>query len=340
MISRILHQHPDVLSISEFFTNPENPMVYSEGFSTLELDGQELWQVLTAPNDFIVHLVHAGLALPEFRYPLGKGRFTLSTGVPTICHSVLPMLTDDPDALFDKMAAEVQKWPRRLAADQFRALFQWLGDPMGRRVTVERSGGSVRLIRQMRRDFPEARFVHIYRDGPDCALSMSRHPSFRLLGINMDAMTLIGGSAPQDALADPELLAEQFEGLLAPPYDAERFNNYELPLPFFGQIWSTMVCEGMSALSEFPAEIWMSLKYEDLLADPDAELTRLAEFLGVPARPDWLSNATHFVDSRREGQARSLDEATQEALREACEPGMQAIAAVEAKRSASAVAQA
>jgi hypothetical protein len=242
------------------------------------------------------------------------------------------MLTDDPDALFDKMAADVQKWPRRLAADQFRAVFQWLADATGRRVAVERSGGSVRMIGQMRRNFPEARFVHIYRNGADCAVSMSRHASFRLLGINMDAMMLIGDSASPDALP------EQFEGVLAPPYDAERFNNYELPLPFFGQIWSTMICEGMSALSELPAGIWMGLKYEDLLADPAAELTRLAEFLGVPARPDWLSMTTRFVDSRREGQARNLDKATQEALREACEPGMRAIAAVEAKRSASAVA--
>jgi hypothetical protein len=46
-------------------------------------------------------------------------------------------------------------------------------------VVVERSAASLNMVGALRGQFPAARFVHLYRDGPDCALSMSRHPVFR-----------------------------------------------------------------------------------------------------------------------------------------------------------------
>ena len=89
------------------------------------------------------------------------------------------MLGADPDWLFDELAAEVPRWPRRPAAAQYQDLFGYLAKTLGRPVVVERSASSLHLIPLLHAQFPAARFVHLHRDGPDCALSMSRHPAFR-----------------------------------------------------------------------------------------------------------------------------------------------------------------
>ena len=44
---------------------------------------------------------------PEMLYPYGTGRFSPATGVPVICHTTLPMLTSDPDALYGRLEAEI-----------------------------------------------------------------------------------------------------------------------------------------------------------------------------------------------------------------------------------------
>src|SRR5437899_860494 len=80
---------------------------------------------------------------------------------------------------FVELAAEVPRWPRRPAARQYQALFGHLAGRLGRPVVVERSAASLHLIGLLREQFPAARFVHLHRDGPDCALSMSHHPIFR-----------------------------------------------------------------------------------------------------------------------------------------------------------------
>ena len=46
-----------------------------------------------------------------------------------------------------------------------------------------RSGSSLPFVSVLRQLFPEARFVLQYRDGPDCAMSMSRHVSGQYAGI-------------------------------------------------------------------------------------------------------------------------------------------------------------
>ena len=53
-----------------------------------------------------------------------------------------------------------------------------------------------------------------------------------------------------------------------------------------------MICAGQAALRELPAGSRTLLRYEDLLRDPAASLTRLAGFIGVAAPPSWLEAAT------------------------------------------------
>jgi hypothetical protein len=324
MLSRILREHPDVLSLSEFF----GAMYFSENNLNMlpDMDGEEVWEVMSVPDPFMDAVLRAGLPMSEILYPRGSGRFSLDTGIPKICGIVLPSLTDDPDALYDRLAAEVPRWPRRSAAGHCLALFAFLAHVLDRDVVVERTGLSLPYVQMLHDDFPQARFVHLYRDGPDCALSMSRHPAFRYYTFFRAAALEAGLPWPSPYNVILASVPEEFAGILPSPVDAERFMAYPLPLIWFGEQWSQATTTGMAALRELPGELWISLRYEDLLAEPEAELTRLAEFTGVTPSPDWLAFAQRLIHQRRTGTARaSLDPDTLHDLERVCAPGTQAI---------------
>lgn len=316
LLSRILHRHPDVLSMSEFFGSL---WMMPEDLPAGPLSGRQFWDQMSAPQPFLDDVIRSGFAIPEFRYPYGSGRFSPASGVPRISHMTLPALTGDPDALFDQMAAEVPGWPIRPPGAQVRALMEFLAGLLGRRVAVERTAGSLSLLPLLVTLFPEARFVHMYRDGPDCALSMSRHLGARVLGL--------AEMARQSPGADTELAA-----LLTPPLDAAKIMTYPAPSPVvFGRLWSRMVTGGLASLRRLPQGSWTTLRYEDLLREPDAELTALAGFIGVRPEPNWLAAARRMLDPGRPGQAvRRLDPGQLTALRAACDPGLQAIQATPA----------
>ncbi|HUY45943.1 MAG TPA: sulfotransferase [Streptosporangiaceae bacterium] len=316
-LSRVLSAHPDVLSVSELVVmGKKGPLRPGAGANAV--DGATMWRHLSAPMPLMDAFAAAGRPTPEMAYPYGKGRFDPAVGVPAICHMTLPMLTADPDGLYDQLAAEVPRWPSRPLADQYRALFAFLASLLGRKVVVERSGSSLAFVRELRRDFPEARFVHMYRSGPECALSMSRHPLFRLRAASAEVGRL------RSAGAD---LPPRLASLLAPPYDPERLSSLAVPLTFFGEMWTGMITAGLAALGELPSGTWSSLRYEDLLREPEAQLAGLAGFLGVPAPPGWLATAGGILAGRTAGAA-SAEPAAAElaALTAACEPGERAIA--------------
>jgi hypothetical protein len=325
MLSQILHEHPDVLSVSEFFACLQG-VLRRVPYPDQDMDGEELWRILSAPDPIADALVRHGMNSPEMFYPYGRGRFTADAGIPIICHSTLSLLSDDADTLFDQLATEIPGWPRRPAADQYRAVFGYLAGRLGRSVVVERSGGSVISIRLLRDQFPEARLVHMYRDGPDCALSMRAFPMFQVGVVTYLALREAGlpGGASWQQIQDA--LPGRFQGLLSPPYDLARLKEFEFDLEYFGHLWSGMMTGAVAALREVPGGQWDTLGYADLLRDPAAELTRLASFLGVAATPQWLAAADRLVDRGRAGKSARLDPAELAMLQEVCEPGAAALA--------------
>jgi hypothetical protein len=329
MASRMLAEHPDVLSMSEFFGTLRTGTLAASGGSFLDhdLDGGEFWRLLASPFAMIDEMITSGLRIAETAYPYGRGRFDPATGVPLICHYVLPMLTSEPDALFGQLAEQVPAWPRRPAAAQCEALFGYLAGLLGRPVVVERSAASLNLIGPLHQRFPAARFVHLYRDGPDCALSMSRHPVFRreLLAIAAaHEAGLPAGASPRDLQA---ALPARFAGLIFPPYDAAKLMAYAIPVAAFARYqWSPMICAGVATLSQLPPGSWLSLRYEDLLRDPAATLTTLAAFIGAEAPSPWLAAARQLADPAKIGAAAHLAPAVRAALQAACDPGTRALA--------------
>jgi hypothetical protein len=106
--------------------------------------------------------------------------------------------------------------------------------------------------------------------------------------------------------------------------------THPIPVAVFGRdVWSPMICAGQAALRELPPGSRTRLRYEDLLRDPVASLTRLAGFVGVTAPSSWLDQASSMTNpakARGAGTAAAeLDPDAFAALRVACEPGTLAL---------------
>jgi hypothetical protein len=344
MLSRMLHMHPEVLSLSEFWAifNLEDRLAVegTSGHVTGEMDreasGSEFWNQISEPDFRADGMLLAGLQIVENLYE--HGRFDPATGVPPVCR-LLAALTDDPDALYDELASEVPAWPRRQMIEHCRAFMAYLATALGRPVIVERSGGTLRLISALRQLFPEARFVFLHRNGPDTVLSMWRHPVFRWAAIRMVEYTV---HRPSKKWTFPEEMMrakspEDFKGLTSPPFDKQRFLEYPIPLTFFAWLWSTDTRTGTRDIRELPHDMWMTMRYEHLIKNTREELTRLANFIGVPAERQWLDAACSFVKPGRvEAAVAELHPGELAAVRAACAAGTRAFDLLESEHAASA----
>lgn len=333
LLSQILSDHRDVLSVSEFFSALK-AVAGGREFPTGYLHGSQLWGMLAQDAPGLTTLLRSGLKLPEMQYEPGRSQFTADTGIPLAYHSLIPMLSDDPDALFDQLAREVPSWPIRPAADQYRAFFRYLAGLSGRTVVVERSATTSSLIPLLHQVFPEARFVHMHRNGADCVLSMSRHPAFRREALLVNALRKAAADeVSASSLAELTEKMPEFKGVVGPPYDPGAFHAYPLPVAFFAErYWAPMESKAAEALGELPPEHWTGLRYEDLLAAPRDVLTDLSDFIGVPADADWLERAARRIDPARPGSAAaalSPDELAE--VESVCAPAAEAIGRVFAR---------
>lgn len=295
MLSRVLQAHPDVLSMNEFFTS-----LASKGDSAFldrALDGPDFWSLLSGPARPLDAIAASGFPMPELLYPYASGRFRPEpgAGVPAISHMSLPALTADPDTLHDDLAATIPHWPTRPVADQYRELFAELGRRLGRTVVVERSGASLAFLPALRALFPDARFVHLSRSGPACALSMSRHIGFRTLLLRAEAMGLLGLASPFQIGPEHAALLPDHLAHLAGDVDCGLVMDAPLPLAAFGRFWSHLITQGVEEFLQLPPDRRMSLSYEDILDRPEHHLERLATFAEAAPHPAWLRDASASV---------------------------------------------
>ncbi|WP_240649097.1 sulfotransferase [Streptomyces sp. Z26] len=310
-LSEVLRLHPDILSMSELFTTLE-----PDALPEQPLDGEEFWRLLASTRPFADRMARDGAPLPEHLYAHAPGRFNPVDGVPAVCLTTLPHLTDDPDALYDALRPVLTARPSGPVAGHYRALFAELSARCGGYAVVERSGFSLALVPRLRRHFPEARFVHLHRGGPDCALSMSRHAGFQMIEFLGE---LVAREGPEAAARLGRLLDDDtfdLKGALARPVPVERY----------GALWSRMITEGLAHLDALPADLRTSVAFEDLLDAPARELARLAAHFGVAPEPDWIAAAERLLDGRRRGASAYLPPDEGAALRAACAPGTRALA--------------
>ena len=151
--------------------------------------------------------------------------------------TTLPHITPEHDHFFDTLRDFVMGLSPAPMAVQYSRIFDWMRETFGRRVWVERSGGSLRLVKELSEQFPSARFIHIIRDGRDCAISMSGHYGFRMMMTCVMLEETLGydpyETSDRTGTGD---LSEEMYRLLPEHFEAEVFRNLRPSPSLFGHI--------------------------------------------------------------------------------------------------------
>ena len=318
MVSDILNRHPRVLSLSEFFS-----FIGTGSFRRPRQTSRRMWTLYSRQQKRTRLMLRE--SFEELLYPIDdpSARFTRQDVPPILC-ATLPHITDRYEELFDELEPVVRAQPRQPPADHFRRLFDWLCRRFGCTVWAERSGGSLLFATRLLREFPEARVIHVFRDGRETAISMSRHYLFRLVAANMLALRSFGF----DALASLsrgrhwERISFRLEPLTK-AFHPERLPWDRLALAHFGALWSAMIERGQRMLDPFPPERLLNVRFEDVQAEPGAQIRRIVRFIGPPLEDEaWLREAA-AIPRPTPSKFERLDAGERAALSEACRPGLE-----------------
>jgi hypothetical protein len=299
LLSQLLRKHDDVLSLSEFWPNRIN---LPELFSSTPLSGADYWNLLSVPMAGDIYRIALDGKISQVpKRSLHERNY--------MRRIALPSLVDDYDNLFREVEQFVTTRGCATPAEHVKGMFGFIKERLGKQVWVERTGASIEYLPLWRSMWPDIRIVHVYRDGRDVALSMSKHHAFRLMVMRAEA--------------NPESSWLNIRPLPPEHLDVDAFYAREIPLSAFGKLWNRMVCEGLEHLRHIPVEQQFWLRYEDLLARPEQTLTELLAFVDPSLDGTrWVREcATNLRLPRNDW--RTLDPATQCELQNVCQNGLQ-----------------
>lgn len=286
MLSNMLRQHPRVLSLSEFYASVVDfGRRMDETFRSERLDGAQFWAMIAAITPYKKFLYRHRVACDEFLYPVeaGHARFSSETGVPTILITTLPHLTEDHDRLFDLLQDEVTTWPEAGMDAHYTRLFDWLTAHFGKRLWIERSGAALHMLGPMLAMYPDARLIHVARDGRDAVLSMQGHLGMRLFFVMSTLAQYLGVDPIESAdRTNVDCVPEALRPLLPERFDAEAFRAFQVPISICTRFWSEQVDGGLKLLSTLPAE--------RLLTFATRIFSSIRRRSSTPSAPSWATS--------------------------------------------------
>lgn len=299
LLSRLLAEHRDVVSLHEFFTGLDG----SRRFRTGPVEADEVATLLASEQPVTTQVLALGYTSDEIQYPFDApgARFRRGDPVPWLLVTMLSRLSATPDALFDDFVERAHTLPTQTMAEHYRELFGWLTGRAGGSTWVERSGSSIDYLGSLIDLYPRARFVHIHRDGPEAALSIRAHPFYRL------ALAILFDLFPADGTEEEQVRA----AIATPP-----------PVGAAGRFWSDQVLHGYEHVGRLDDDQWLEIRFEDLVATPGATLERIAGFLALPDDPDFTDRAGALVEEAPRPRVTELSAEDRATLAEACRPAM------------------
>ncbi len=331
MISTMLNAHPAILSLSELFSLVTDlwsliPQAFPEG----SIDAAHFWKILSTAYSKQNILRRHGLATDEALYPCdSNSRFNAESGIPALMQITLPHLTHEHERLFDEVQAVIESFPPAAIQQHYERLFAWLCWRFHRQVWVDRSGASLESVGQLHQLFPQAKFVHIVRDGRDCAISMSRHNAFRL-GMALSQIIKVLGYDPFEVQerSGVEKLSDELSAFLPENFHADVLRYYHVPPTVTGYYWSEQIVAGLHALSQLPSQQVLTIRYEDFQTDAETVIRNFITFID-PMLVDetWIKTAASMVRPATSSW-RTMQPHEQEALEAACRAGCDALSAL------------
>ncbi len=318
MLSDMINLHPRMLSVSEFFAS-----LADGAFRGRTLDGKALHRRLATLRPAGKAMLTNGLLVGEYLYPLGPDSRFGPKDVPPIMGATLPHVSDDPEALWDELVAAVRPRPRDTLAAQYRFVFEWLARRFARDVWIERSGASLFFVPTLARMFPDARFVHIHRDGRETALSMQRHHVFRMYAraARLVRATGLDPFAPANWPGTSPWMPPFTRLWFRVFFSASRFEATEMDASLFGWLWSAMIERGARYLKALPDGRALDMRFDAVLRSPKEEMARFADFVG-PGFADerWLDEVSELPRVRPPAWKR-MEPGALARLAAACAPG-------------------
>jgi hypothetical protein len=312
LLSRMLAEHRHTLSLFEFM----NGIDAARRFDPEPVAGADFAALISAEQPFVTAVLRRGYEVPEIVYPFKTGgRYRRDDALPWILVSVLPRLSDDPDALFEAVMDFSRKRPRRPMAAHIRALFDWLAERLGRSLWIERSGSSIEYLASLHESFPDARFLHLHRDGPETALSMREHHAYRL------PISILYAAPVASGRTLAELGALDLRAAPTPVDPISQILASRPPAHYFGRYWNDQVLRGSRALPRLDADRYREVRFEALLERPGQVLRGIGEFFGLQGDPGWIDRAAALVDRVPARRVTELAREEREALAAACRAG-------------------
>jgi Sulfotransferase family len=306
LLANMLAVHPEGLMISECLGSADRINAFKSGPVT-----REQFKELMLSNVPVIDLaVHRGNITKEQQYEVDNAT---SFKIPAYLYITFPTLSDKPDQLFAEMMALVETFPPQTMTEHYLRIFSWLQQKFGKRFWIERSGSSIEYMPELLHLFPMAKYLHIHRDGPDAALSMSNHFYFQML-VSFFTQPATREELEQTELAGAPIRADdpishRLGAGRPTPEECAAYWNYQLEI-------------GYQAFAKLDTSQYLDVRFENLISQPHVVLQRIADFFEMPDSPGWIDKAAAMVStSEVKSSMDRLSAAQQESLLKACQPG-------------------
>ncbi|XWN32592.1 MAG: sulfotransferase [Devosia sp.] len=326
LLTRMLQRHSELCSISEYWT-----CLYMRSYGNPTISGATYWKILSDVPHWYTTLIdksRAADSVPsEFIYDETRGRYNLRN-CPPLLTMTLPALFDRPDDVFTELSAIIPAWPKRPISEHSRHLFTWLCDRTGRPTWIERSGFSYWYLPDLMTGFPDAKYVHLIRDGREVVLSMMGMRLFDPVVRASWMMSIFKGNRVRRGIYFSYrnlgrrllLRTAQLDRTLTRQH--RRARPYSVPdrldavrrAKAYAVFWANTTELALEALEAVAPEARHSVRYESLVDDPRSVSGALVDFLRPGAdHSAWIDDVA-AMPSRRQGRWPTIDPEVADAI--------------------------
>ena len=207
------------------------------------------------------------------------------------CLAQIPEISYHFEPVLIKAASRyvyTKEWESDRASGFYRRVYAWLMrfQKDGDLRLAEKTPRNSFIIPFLAQTFPDAKFIHIIRDGRDVAVSLAQKPWYSN-ELNGSIMREPGGylcGSSARFWVEPERRKE-----------FETTNNIHRCI----WIWRKYTEAASEGINQLPLEQKYELRYENLVANPQIEATRILNFLDIEKQSSRSIFQQHLVDKAK-----------------------------------------